>query len=188
MRFAKQLLLPAAILIAGCATNWVPDRWLASPEQSQVQGYGGWATVTFDSNPKRAPIGGELISVAPDQLMILMPSGVIEVSKTGTKRVVVDGYEQDVRPVRRGWLIGSLASITHGYLAPVTVGLWSGAAQAALREAYSYARVTYPGQPWQDLRRYARFPQGLPAGLDVRALQPKPVPPPPPPPPPLAKK
>jgi hypothetical protein len=184
MRFAKQLLLPAAILIAGCATNWVPDRWLASPEQSQVQGYGGWATVTFDSNPKRATIGGELISVAPDQLMILMPSGVIEVSKTGTKRVVVDGYEQDVRPVRRGWLIGSLASITHGYLAPVTVGLWSGAAQAALREAYSYARVTYPGQRWQDLRRYARFPQGLPAGLDVRALQPKPVPPPPP----LAKK
>ena len=178
MRFDKKSqLLGAVLFLSGCATNWVPDRWLASPEQSQVQGYGGWVTVTFNAPPKRPPVGGELISVASDQLIILTPSGAVDVSKDGTKRVVVDGYEQDVRPVRRAWLIGSLPSISHGYFAAITVGLWSAAAQAALREAYSYARVTYPAQPWPDLRRYARFPQGLPTGLDVHTLQAKPLPP-----------
>ena len=37
-------------------------------------------------------------------------------------------------------------------------------------------RILKPNASWADMRLFARFPQGLPPGLDRAALQPRPFP------------
>ena len=179
MRCISRSLQPMLLVLTlGCATNPVPEGWLATPGQSQVEGFGGWITVTTAPARKQPAVEGELISVSPDALVVLTNSGPVEVQKTAVARAVVDGYEQDTHAVRRAWLIVSLASISDGGLFAIPAGLWAVAGSTALREAWSYARVVYPGQPWEMISKYARFPQGLPAGLDTHRLQQKPYTPP----------
>ena len=161
------------ILAIACVRNPTPNLWLPTAAESQTQAFGGWATVTWPAKPKPPALHGELIAVGPDRLWILADSGVQEVAKSAVESVVVDGYRQDVGPVVKAWTLGSVLAITNGYWSVFTIPIWAAAGSHALREAWSYARVQFPSQPWEAMSRYARFPQGLPAGVDLRAIQAK---------------
>ena len=178
---AHRLVAAVALLIlAGCGHTGAPDFWLPSDARSRVDGYGGWTSVKFGVTPKRPDVFGELIAVANDRLYILTDGGVIEAEKTQISSAVVDGYEQDLKPVARAWTIGGFASIGAGFWGIyVMQPLWALAGRTAMKEASSYAQVWYPRQNWEEMKKYARFPAGLPATVDLRTLLPKPAPQPP---------
>lgn len=168
-------------MLTGCGHTEAPPFWLPSDAKSQADGYGGWASVKSGVKPKRADVTGELIAVAEDRLYVLTERGVESVSKNEITTAVVDGYDQDARPVARAWVIGAIASVGAGVWGIyVMQPLWALAGRTALKEAASYARVSYPRQRWEEMSKYARFPAGLPANIDLLTLLPKPAPQPPP--------
>jgi len=169
-------------ILIGCGHTEAPDFWLPSDVKSQADGYGGWASVKFGVTPKRTDVTGELIAVAEDRLYVLTDSGVVDATKVEITSAVIDGYEQNMKPIARAWIIGGISSVGTGVWGIyVMQPLWALAGRTALKEASSYARVSYPRQKWEEMRKYARFPAGLPANVDLRTLLPKPAPQPPPP-------
>jgi hypothetical protein len=117
---------------------------------------------------------GELIAVNRDSVYVLTTGGLAVIPVRGVAKLNVTGYDAQAAALALWGLAGTLATISHGILlifsAPVWIITSSIAAAAHSREP----REIYPEVALNALRIYARFPQGIPAGLDRRQLRPKP--------------
>jgi hypothetical protein len=72
-----------------------------------------------------------------------------------------------------GWgLAGSLSTVTHLYLAVVSFPVWILSWSIAESSESRHVILDYPGDRMEEIAMWARFPQGMPPGLDPRALVP----------------
>lgn len=72
-----------------------------------------------------------------------------------------------------GWgVLGSLSTITHLILAPLTLPLWILTSAGTESAETRHVIMDYPGDRLDDFAMWARFPQGMPPGIDPRALVP----------------
>lgn len=130
---------------------------------------------------------GELLAVGPEQLWVMERGGVREIPLAGIEQVRVKRHKWDGKRAWTWTLLGAL--VTGGVLTascasvedtscgavPLAVaGTWLllGGLSAASLENSSKLRVDRPD--WQRLAPFARFPQGLPADVDPKALEPAP--------------
>jgi hypothetical protein len=166
------LCLLASSLAWGCARNTAPSGWLSPAPQASREAYGGWAMV---SDSAGAQTSGELIAVTRDSVYLLSSVGLTVVSMRTVAKLNVTGYNAQPSAIALWGLAGTLGTISHGFLlifsAPVWIITSSIAASAHSREP----REIYPGVGLDQLRIYARFPQGIPAGVDRAQLRPKPA-------------
>ncbi|HKK07264.1 MAG TPA: hypothetical protein VKA44_00115, partial [Gemmatimonadota bacterium] len=133
---------------------------------------GGWARVRrVGALPD---VQGELLAVGSDSLWVLDESGAVTaVGLGGVRRVEVYAYAPRTGGAAAWVLLGSLATISNGYYSVFTTPLWGltgGIATNADRGAATPAADH--GGGWEKIRRFARFPQGLPADLP-RTLPPR---------------
>ena len=160
-------------LFSACAHR--PPAAVPNVQAFDREVYGGWIVVSYPQLAKRPKTRGEMIAVVGDQLSVLTAKGAVSVARSDIETATVVLFSGDLQINSR--ITGAMiTTISHGVLLAATIPLWSLTA-AATHVAYDhFAEITYPDVAWESLRRGARFPQGLPKGLDPASLRPRPLP------------
>jgi hypothetical protein len=164
MRTASLLL---CALVAACASNPAPRSALPTAAQAARGGKGAWVVVQYKDG---ARLAGELIACSDGQVFIFNPPALVGVPE----EQIVEGLVVTQRTAEWSlvaWgIVGTLSTISHGILAIISGPIWIGTTIASAAYESRQGLYRYPAESWQDLRRWARFPQGLPRGVDAVAL------------------
>jgi len=166
------LLLCSAGLLSACASLQAPKGWLPMAPEVQSQAYGCWIVVDHLKGDQLMITSGELIAVTPDSMFILNESGLSEISAAAVKKTKLEIFKE--RKVVGLWaMLGTLSTLSHGFYLVLSAPIWviSGIS-GAVGESRS-GIVEIEGSSPEEFRKYARFPQGLPAGIDLRSLKAK---------------
>jgi hypothetical protein len=168
------MLAPLCLAVA-CAGNPAPDGFLPSPAQAVHDVYGGWIQVTVPAGRHDGTIAGELIAARADTVWILPDSGpVVAVSTSTVKKGLLARYNSEAGSIAGFTALGVVSTISNGYLLGITAPLWI---ITGIVASSNESRASLRGVPplvWADLAAYARFPQGLPPGIDLGEIRPKP--------------
>lgn len=164
-------LLVAAIW--ACAGNTAPREFLVSPSRGQTDAFGGWIELEYLRDGRTEHLDGELLAVRADSVWVLGPSGAIVLATAPVRRGKLTAYHAQAGQVAALTGLGVVSTISNGLFLVFTAPMWivvgSVTAGSQSREPVSEA----PPLPWADLSLFARFPQGVPAALDLSELEPK---------------
>lgn len=174
------LLVALATLPAGCATHAAPTGFLPDPAEAGTDALGSWIQLmTRDS----VWVTGELIAVAEDSVWVLPlegPARAVATDAVSSGKVVA--YDAEHGRVVVATLLGTGSTISNGFFLVFTGPLWllvgTIAAVNQSRAPVHELPAIFAGNPedsWSGLALFARFPQGLPPGLPVETLRPRPV-------------
>jgi len=184
----------ALLAVAGCASNPDPrGRHVAVMEQSTL---GGWIIVT-DRHGRETH--GELISVEPSLVRVIAWSPPDWASRATTttarspyKPAPVEPEEQPTtlvalprseiaraklfRYTANDWIAwgmgGTISTVTHFIFLKISFPAWVIATITAASIETRHVILEYPGDSLEEIAQWARFPQGMPPVLDLRALTP----------------
>jgi len=162
------LILLVATLGAGCASNPAPNDWLPSAREVPADPFGAWIRIEYDSGSSSHEIAGELLAVEPDTIYVLAGENMVAFPSESILKARVAWFESGAGVLSAWTLLGSLASFSNGYIAGLTLPLWIISGSLATGAQSRAPLVDYrPDQGrLMDIRPYARFPQGLPEGID----------------------
>jgi len=163
-----------AFLGARCATSLAPDRWLPKLDQVQTQANGAWAVIDHRNGGKTITSSGELIAVEDGRILLLGEGGIDQVPVAEVEQTKLEIFRES-RKAALWATLGTLSTLSHGvgliFSAPVWIisgiGLTAGESRAGM--------MNFRGLPPKQINKFARFPQGLPRGLDLKSLKPKPA-------------
>jgi hypothetical protein len=175
MSITRGVRFAALLLVAGCAINPAPHGFLPSPAEATADVYGGWIELTMVAGKHDSTVGGELIAVRDDSVWVLPDGGHVAVIATGAvKQGRLVRYRSDAGAVAGFTALGVVSTASNGALLIITAPLWiiTGVVASSNEAAAPLRRV--PPLAWRDLAAYARFPQGLPPGIDLGEIRPKP--------------
>jgi hypothetical protein len=123
--------------------------------------HGGWIRIEGT-----APAEGELIAVDQTAFHVLTRSGFQSVARASVERITLTGYGNRARTLALWSVLGGVSTFSHGFYLLFTAPTWTtGGIVASLNEKHATI--------WHDedvAVRFARFPQGLPAGFDPETL------------------
>lgn len=169
---SRLALFLIAGLLAGCASTSAPRGWLPSVEEAAQDGYGAWIRVRFHDD--RPVLLGELIEVGDSAVTVLDLTGQVQpAGRSDIREARVATYQSQAGRYGLWAALGSVATISNGAYLLFTFPAWLGTGAEAVRLENASPLVDYPGVPWAALRPHARFPQGLPPGVDPAALRPR---------------
>lgn len=163
-------LLSAILFLSSCASK-VPYLPKAEEAHQFLYGY----HITLELKESKREMSGELIAVDQGDILILPLSG--EIPKPKVERIpLTQAQSFNVRLINyRTVPISSVVLmplvLSHGIMAAATLPInvvTSGIVIGSMRDR---ASVSDKEIPWAQLPRYARFPQGLPPGLDLAQIQ-----------------
>lgn len=161
-------LLAAA---AGCYQSSAPPRWLPLPVEAQRDAFGSWIAV--QRQPKTTPfVQGELIAIDTDTIHVLADGRLVSLARAMLCCAELTAYRVDLSELQLWSVLGILSTATHGFVLLLTAPMWAIAGTVATSSA-SYAPRIISTDPIV-LRPFARFPQGIPPGLDRTTLRSKP--------------
>jgi hypothetical protein len=169
------LYLGIAISMAGCASRYSPEGWLPSLYEVQHQAFGSWITAECLSEGKSLTLSGELIALEGGKLIALDENRAFEIPVSDIRRMRLENF-REARMAGMWAFLGTLSTLSHGYYLMISAPVWivSGVMLAAGESRTGL--VEYKGPPPDEIRKFARFPQGLPKGIDRKSLRPKPMP------------
>ena len=165
LKFLSKILGVAfCFLFADCATTDAPSHWLSDPDQVATDVRGGW----IDIKSLEGHITGELIAVTKDT--VFAADSVLHAVVSGniaSARLVT----YDASNMGDYVFLGTLSTISNGLFLFVTAPMWIiGGSIAAVSRSYDPV-IDYPSKPLTDFAPFARYPQGMPPGLDRGAIQ-----------------
>ena len=166
------------LAVGGCASTGAPDGWLPVAKEAPRDPYGSWVTVEFVKSHDEQFMMGEFLAVDSDSLYVLSVVAapgdpVVGISREIIKKAKIASFDPQMANAS-GWVaMGTISTLSHGLAAALTAPIWIlfGSAKAA-----GHSRTpleNYPNLSWDELRMYARFPQGPPPGLHELGLHPK---------------
>lgn len=173
------LIVSLCLLIAllpGCAVNSAPGGWLRQPEETQTTAFGGWMEVKYTATGETRHARGELIAVEPDSVYILSAYAVadtelIAISKNAISKAKLTAYRANASNLALWTVAGMLTTLSHGYFLTFTLPGWFLFGTLATAGQTRAPQITGSNRTnWENFAQYARFPQGLPADLDRKAL------------------
>lgn len=162
----------ALLLWVGCASNPAPDDWLPSAREVPTDPYGAWIRIEFDSGTASHETEGELLAVEPDTVYLLAGDRVVAFPGDRIRHARVAWFKSGAG-LLGGWTaLGAVASLSNGMLAGITLPLWIITGSLATGAQTRAPLVDFDAGDGSLLRirAYARFPQGLPVGLDRSTL------------------
>jgi hypothetical protein len=172
---ARWLSLGTAVACAGCAAgNSAPDGWLPKPAEAQAGAYGGWIELSYDQ-PSEQRVDGELIAVSGDSVWVLSGSQGLVIPTAGVKRGKLTAYAAQKGAVTTWAVLGTLSTISNGLLLLFTAPLWIIVGPVAVESEVRAPQRKSPPLAWGELAPFARFPQGMPEGIDLSTLKAKTV-------------
>ncbi len=167
-------------LMAGCATSSEPHWRLSTADMLDSVAFGGWARAWIDTqkvSSKIAPaVQGELVAVHADSIFILSDDTFLHsVPVPSIRELRLTAYNAEATPLNTWYGVGVLLAPAHGIFLIFELPLWFVVGGTATLLAPDVSEFKWPDQKWEVIRRYARFPQGLPTGLDRSLLLPSPA-------------
>lgn len=166
MRIRELVMLAA--LLGACVEN--PDPRHPSLERMERQGYGAFITITTLAGQE---VSGELISVERSVVRVLRfgagTGALTWVASTDVKSA--DVYPYETEGGFAAWtLLGVLSTVSHGFILVLSAPIWiiSGSIAGGVESRHNI--LSYPEHSWGEIVIWARFPQGLPPGLDEESL------------------
>ncbi len=158
-------------LLLGCAASHAPRGWLSNPAALPAESYGGWLKMNYaTAAKKKATLAGELLAVSADSVFLLEKTfHAIALSDIKSARLEI--YNSHSGDMGGLVFLGTLSTISNGVLLIVTAPLWilGGLGSTAARS--HEPMIYFPKHDWSRLAAFARFPQGLPSGLDRRQIK-----------------
>lgn len=156
-------LLPACAALSPAfkESSGAPAGWLPRADDLGRSGRGAWITIRGPGKGK-ATTAGELIAIADDRVYVLAQDGLRIVAAAEVRTALVAVYASDAdAEVGRSFI-----TLTHGSWQILTTLPWWGLVHDTSRAPL----LKHPPLPLEGLGRFARFPHGLPPGLDPRSL------------------
>ncbi len=176
------LILFSAILISGCATTYAPSDWLPNTDEIQKESFGGWMTLIVRPDSLIAQdtylqYDGEFISSDENNVYLLADSLFI-IPKENISTGILEIDEKN--SVEYGlWTFGGfIATISNGVYLIFTAPFWLITGIPATigesnRDRYEYDEENTDSLYWENIQKFARFPQGLPDNVELKNLKPK---------------
>lgn len=167
-----KLLLVGLLALSACSTIKAPKGQVPRRQDLVNDAFGGWMLLTLTSQQK---VEGELLALTADSIHIINQTRF-----SFAKTEIVSGrlimYITDTQRFGRWATAGTFGSITNGWFLIFTMPIWiiTGIATKS-SEANRINYLDYPPTDWNYLNRYARFPQGFPAGLNRSEVMPRPL-------------
>jgi hypothetical protein len=162
-------LLAAA---AGCYQSSAPPGWLPFPIQAQRDAFGSW--IRLQGQPKTLPLAeGELIAIDADSIHVLADGRLLSLARATLCCAELAAYRADLTELQAWSAVGTLSTASHGFFLVFTAPAWLLAGVSATSSASLAPRILSTDPIV--LRAFARFPQGIPPGLDRTTLRSKPV-------------
>jgi hypothetical protein len=152
-----------AFFLACAATSPAPQGFRYTPEEVQKLAIGAWTR----ADGKTLSADGELLAVDKD-FIYLEQSGQITLFPTSClKQLTVAAYEGYSSTPGIVGTVGSLSTLSHGLLLMLTLPVW---ALSTPLLSYAQSKAGYmdfenkntPNFDKIEVRKWARFPQGLP--------------------------
>jgi hypothetical protein len=161
-----------AIAVTGCAGIQAPRGSVPPVAVAPQDGFGGWAGV-WEGKGYSPDLEGELIAVSADSVFVLVGDSLVARSLKAVRRVRVVGYDPKAGDLMNWTLAGTLSTASHGIVAILSAPAWLLVGSAVTSSAAHASEINVPGyhRTWDDLKPFARFPQGIPPGLDRSALR-----------------
>ncbi len=172
----------SAILISGCATTYAPSDWLPDRDEIQKEAYGGWMTLfvqpdSLIEQDSYLQYDGEFISSDENNVYLLADSLYI-IFKENINSGILE--IDDKNSVEYGlWTFGgTISTISNGYYLIFTAPFWllvgiPSTVGESNRDKYEYEEENPDSLYWEDIQKFARFPQGLPENIEIKNLKPK---------------
>jgi len=182
-RLRIALAATALFLSAGCAGSRAPRGWLPDASEAARAAHGGWIEVYFSGDQFQADTAeGELLGLSGDQLYLLTSDSILAVPLDRVERARLEGYDPGRGTLPIWTLAGTISTISHGVGLVISAPVWIIGGSAATASQSRQGRMDYPKKEMDPgkLAMFARFPQGIPMGLDLHALKrnPRAIPPP----------
>ena len=168
---ASWVSLGVAVVCAGCASNTAPKGWLPSPAEAQAAAYGGWIELTYDQAERRTD--GELIAVSAESVWVLSGSQALVIPTAAVKSGKLTAYAAQKGGLTAWTVLGTISTISNGGFLIFTAPMWMIGGSLAVGGESRAPERKHPRLTWVELAPFARFPQGLPEGLELTTLQPK---------------
>jgi len=159
----------------GCVATPGPKGWLPDPKQALSDAYGAWLVVEYSSGEGTSIAEGEFIALDLHTIYILNETGMEKIPTAKTTQVTLAMYKES--GMIRFWaLLGTISTASHGYYAGISFPIWLivGISNAAAESSSGIIESSFIN--WTEFAKYARFPQGIPDGIDLNTLQPKKTP------------
>jgi hypothetical protein len=169
------LIATSLLGLPGCAHNPVPRELHVTAADAQRAVRGGWVMVeanqTSGGNRRALIVEGELIAVDESTIHVLTSTGLQSVRLEPRLLIRVVRFRSSSSSLAWWAVAGGLSTLSHGGFLILTAPMWAvGGVIAATAESRAAIAHDVAGA-----RSFARFPQGLPPGLDPRALGTLPV-------------
>ena len=162
--------LGPALVVAtsACAANPAPRGWLPKAQDVPRWSRGHWIVIEH-THGGGTVVEGELIAMNEREIHVLTTIGLRALPVPHARRATLALYRSEGG---RTFGKGFLWSLTHGWLLPFTIVPW-----IALSIGEDGAPILrHPPRPLGSFRPFARFPQGLPPGLEPADLGPLGIP------------
>ena len=170
---ARWLSLGTAVVGAGCVGNSAPKGWLPKPAVAQTGAYGGWLELRYDTlTPQR--VDGELIAVSADSVWVLSKDQALVIPTADVMAGKLTAYAAQKGALATWATLGTLSTLSNGLFLIFTAPMWIiGGSLSVGNETRAPVRKS-PPLTWGELAPFARFPQGMPEGMDLSSLKTKP--------------
>jgi len=174
--FALKFLTSLSVfMVFGCASNTAPRGWLPTAEGSQQDAYGGWITVEYADSNHPKTVDGELLAVMPEKILVYAAlaerSHVAEIAISQISYAKLTGWDAESDQFGIWTVGGTISTISHGFYLILTAPIWIISGSIAASSQSHHPQMEYPKKDLKSFSPYARFPQGIPDGLDVRLLK-----------------
>jgi hypothetical protein len=169
----RPLGVSLVLLLGACFHTTAPEGWLPTPAVAQQEAFGGWIRVEYTDGGART-VEGELIAAGADSLHVLTTDSLVSLAIGAVSSATLTAYDSQYGRIVNWTFLGALGTLSNGWISILTLPLWAIVGTSSAASASRGPRVQSLEAAL--LRPYARFPQGLPDGVDRDALRPKRVP------------
>jgi hypothetical protein len=169
------------VVVTGCAGTGAPSGWLPNAAATQEEAHGAWISIQHSSEGEAVRTEGELIAVGDDTVFVLATDGtagsLVAIPTSPDLTAKLGTYSPAIGGIVVWTFLGTVSTVSHGKFLILSAPVWiiTGTVVGINQTRGPIER--YPGDnpwdAWNELRVFARFPQGLPESVDRAMLAPK---------------
>lgn len=153
----------AAVLAACSVSDPAPPAWRRSMQAAERSPRGAWVSVRLRSG---GVVQGELLAVDGHRVYVERGRHVVPIRLRDIAELDMSAYDAENGGIVAWSLFGTLSTLSHGLLLVISAPVWMlwGSATARDQDSEGYEELTGLEVFPDELRPWARFPQGIPEG------------------------
>ncbi len=157
-------------LCLACASSKAPRGWLPSASRAASSVYGSWIEVKCPTDFGTDHLRGEFLTVDNDSLFVMSTGGLLARPLSEVSKATVVVYDSKHGQLSTWTLVGTLSTGSHGVVLVISAPIWilTGSVITSSRSHEPVYSLRHGD--WDALMKFARYPTGMPVGLDRNRL------------------